>query len=147
MPQHRMVPRTRPQGKAAALGESQAAGSAPGVGATDRDVEFGLEDAVRPMLEAVVRMAGAAAGTLRVLTDDRQRLEPRVAVGVPQGMDPAGRGALAFWCRECSESRNPDSDCVRNRLCGAEDRFSLDLSGQACRHVVAVPLRHRNVPV
>ena len=152
MPQQWIVPRSRPQGKAAASGESQAAGSAPGGAAAVRDVEFGnsefgLEDAVRPMLEAVVRMAGATAGTLRVLAGDRQRLEPRVAVGIPQGMDPAGRGALASWCRQCSESRNPDSDCVRNRLCGAEDRFSLDLSGQACRHVVAVPLRHRNVPV
>ncbi len=152
MPQQWIVPRSRPQGKAAASGESQAAGSAPGGAGAVRDVEFGssefgLEDAVRPMLEAVVRMAGATAGTLRVLAGDRQRLEPRVAVGIPQGMDPAGRGALASWCRQCSESRNPDSDCVRNRLCGAEDRFSLDLSGQACRHVVAVPLRHRNVPV
>ena len=152
MPQQWIVPRSRPQGKAAASGESQAAGSAPDGAAAVRDVEFGnsefgLEDAVRPMLEAVVRMAGATAGTLRVLTGDRQRLEPRVAVGIPRGMDPAGRGALASWCRQCSESRNPDSDCVRNRLCGAEDRFSLDLSGQACRHVVAVPLRHRNVPV
>ena len=152
MPQQWIVPRSRPQGKAAASGESQAAGSPPGGAAADPDdefgnTEFGLEDAVQPMLEAVVRMAGATAGTLRVLAGDRQRLEPRVAVGIPQGMDPAGRGALASWCRQCSESQNPDSDCVRNRLCGAEDRFSLDLSGQACRHVVAVPLRHRNVPV
>lgn len=152
MPQQRIVPRSQPQGKAAESGGSQAAGSAPGGAAADRNVEFGnsefgLDDAVRPLLEAVVRMAGATAGTLRVLAGDRQRLEPRVAVGIPQGMDPAGRGALASWCRQCSESRNPDSDCVRNRLCGAEDRFSLDLSGQACRHIVAVPLRHRNVPV
>ena len=152
MPQQWIVPRSRPQGKAAASGESRAAGSASCGAPADRDAEFGygefgLEDAVRPMLEAVVRMAGATAGTLRLLAGDRQRLEPRVAVGIPQDMDPAGRGALASWCRQCSESQNPDSDCVRDRLCGAEDRFSLDLSGQACRHVVAVPLRHRNVPV
>jgi two-component system nitrate/nitrite sensor histidine kinase NarX len=152
MPQQRIVPRSLPEGKAGPRREAQSAGSARGEVEAARsiesgDAEFGLEDAVRPMLEAVVRMAGAAAGTIGLLAGDHQRLEPRVAVGMRPGMDPAGRGALTSWCRECAESRNPDSECVRSRLCGAEDRFSVDLSGQACRHVVVVPLRHRNAAV
>ena len=151
MPQQWIVPRSVAEGKTGPRLGAQSATplerAAADRGPESGSAEFGLEDAVRPMLEAVVRMAGAAAGTIRLLGGDRLQLEPRVAVGMPQGMDPAGRGALAFWCQQCAESRNPDSECVRNRLCGAEDRFSLDLSGPACRHVVAVPLRHRNAPV
>jgi two-component system nitrate/nitrite sensor histidine kinase NarX len=152
MQQQRILPRSVPEGKTDPRQGAHSTATPLERARADRDVEFGsvefgLEDAVRPMLEAVVQMAGAAAGTIRLLGGDRLQLVPRVAVGMPQGMDPAGRGALAFWCQQCAESRNPDSECVRNRLCGAEDRFSLDLSGPACRHVVAVPLRHRNAPV
>ena len=152
MPQQWMVPRSAPEGKAGPRREAQPEARAPGETATARGVEsgdtgFALENAVRPMLEAVVRIAGAAAGTIRLVAGDQARLEPYVAVGMRPGMDPAGRGALTYWCRECAESRNPDSECVRARLCGAEDRFSVDLSGQACSHVVVVPLRHRDAPV
>ncbi len=152
MPQHWSLPRNAGDGEVEPLSETRTAAGSPAEAMADRGVEsvgpeFGLEDALRPMLEAVVRMAGAAAGTIRLLAGDRLRLESRAAVGMPPGTDPAGAGALAYWCRQCPESRNPDSECLRNRLCGAEDQFSLDLSGRACRHVVAVPLRHRTVPV
>jgi two-component system nitrate/nitrite sensor histidine kinase NarX len=106
-----------------------------------------LEAALSPMLEAVVGIAGATAGTVRVVGQDGVRLEPGVAVGLPAGMGHSGAGALAFWCSRCAEARNPDADCVKSRLCGVEERFSVDLSGPACRHVVAVPLRFRGAPV
>ncbi len=106
-----------------------------------------LEAALSPMLEAVVGMAGATAGAVRVVAADGVHLEPGIAVGLPAGMGRTGAGAIAFWCSRCEEARNPDSDCVKSHLCGAEDRFSIDLSGPACRHVVAVPLRFRGVAV
>ncbi len=106
-----------------------------------------LEAALSPMLEAVVGMAGAAAGAVRVVAADGVHLEPGIAFGLPAGMARTGAGAIAFWCGRCDEARNPDSDCVKSHLCGAEDRFSIDLSGPACRHVVAVPLRFRGAAV
>jgi two-component system nitrate/nitrite sensor histidine kinase NarX len=92
------------------------------------------------MLEAVVEMAGASAGVLRVVGLDGT-LEPTLAVGLPGDLGRAGAGAIAFWCGRCEEARNPGSDCVRSGLCAAEDRFSLELTGRACRHVLAVPVR------
>ena len=107
-----------------------------------------LEAALSPMLEAVVGMAGATAGAVRVVAADGVHLEPGIAVGLPAAMGRSGAGAIAIWCSRCAESRNPDSDCVREPICcGAEDRFSIDLSGPVCRHVVAVPLRYRGAPV
>jgi two-component system nitrate/nitrite sensor histidine kinase NarX len=99
------------------------------------------------MLEAVVGMAGATAGALRVIGVDGVRLEPGIAVGLPESMGRTGAGAIAFWCGRCREAKDPESECVQSRLCGAEERFSVDLSGPACRHVVAVPLRFRGAAV
>ncbi len=106
-----------------------------------------LEAALSPMLEAVVGMAGATAGAVRVVAADGVHLEPGIAVGLPAAMGRSGAGAITFWCSRCDQARNPDADCVKSRLCGAEDRFSIDLSGPACRHVVAVPLRFRGAAV
>jgi len=106
-----------------------------------------LEAALAPMLDAVVGMAGATAAVLRIVRQDGIHLDPGVAVGLPPGLGRAGAGALAFWCSHCDEAKNPEADCVKSRLCGSESRFSVDLSGPACRHVVAVPLRFRGVPV
>lgn len=92
----------------------------PGATSSDSDAET----AVRPLLEAAVRMAGAAAAKIRM-----------------------GRGAFAIWCGQCPDSRNPDSDCVRDQLCGAGDAFTEEPSGQVCRHIVTVPLRCGGAPV
>ncbi len=106
-----------------------------------------LEAALAPMLEAVVGMAGANAGALRVVGEDGIGLEPGIAVGLPEQLGRTGAGAITFWCGRCSEAKDPHSECVRSRLCGAEERFSVDLSGRACRHVVAVPMRFRGAAV
>jgi len=107
--------------------------------------ELEIEHSVRPMLEAVVRMAGAAAGAIRLDAGNSSRPRPELAVGLPAGTDAGS--AFAVWCGRCNESRNPDSECVRNRTCGAGESVAGDQSGRVCRHVVAVPLRYRGVPV
>lgn len=106
-----------------------------------------VEAALSPMLEAVVAMAGATAAVVRVVGADGVRLEPGLGVRLPAAIARTGAGALAFWCGRCAEARNPESDCVKSRLCGAEERFSVELCGPACRRVVAVPLRFRDATV
>jgi two-component system, NarL family, nitrate/nitrite sensor histidine kinase NarX len=113
--------------------------------ATGADHEF--ENPVRPMLAAVVRMAGAAAGAIRLRADDSSKRRPSLAVGLPAGADAAAGGVFASWCRQCSESRDPDADCVRDRVCGNGESEGSELSRQLCRHVVVVPLGCRGVPV
>ena len=105
------------------------------------------EGSLRPMLEAVVRLAGATGGAIRAIGADRSHLEPGIAVGLPPGMDRTDIGAIAVWCSRCDESRNSDSDCGKSGVCGSEERFLVDLADPACRHVMAIPLRHRGEPV
>jgi two-component system nitrate/nitrite sensor histidine kinase NarX len=97
------------------------------------------------MLEAVVRMAGATAGAIRLDIGESSRRRKGLGVGLPAGVEPIG--VFAVWCGQCAESRNPESECVRNRICGAGESVAGEQSGQICRHVLAVPLRYRGVPV
>ena len=104
----------------------------------DQDLRAALE----PMLDAVVRMAGATAGSIAVIDEDGTRYDPVVTVG-----PAAGDGGLAAWCPRCADSRSPESACVKSDLCGHGERIPADTLGAVCRHVVAVPLRHKDRPV
>ena len=106
-----------------------------------------FEAALVPMLEAVVDMAGAAAGTVRIVTANGANLEPGIAVGLPASMGRTGIGAIAFWCDRCATTKNPDGDCENGRRRAAMTRLAADFFGPVCRHVVAVPLRFRGTAV
>jgi two-component system nitrate/nitrite sensor histidine kinase NarX len=103
-----------------------------------------LEAILEPMLGAIVRIAGANAGIVRVIGVDGSCYEPVVATGIP-GAGPAH--ALAAWCETCAESRNARSECVTSELCGRDERMTADVLGPVCKHIVAVPLRHKDRPV
>ena len=45
------------------------------------------------------------------------------------------------------QSRDAASECVKNEICGNTDRFPADVLGALCKHIVSVPLRHRDFPV
>jgi two-component system, NarL family, nitrate/nitrite sensor histidine kinase NarX len=99
---------------------------------------------LEPMLGAIARMADASAGTVRVIGEDGACHEPVVAIGLPRGAGDAGAGALAAWCGACAESRDAGSECVKSQLCGHDERIPADAFGPVCKHIVAVPLRHRD---
>ncbi len=102
-----------------------------------------LREVLGPMLDALLQLAGAIAGTVRVWRTDDAGLEPVLTIGQPAGPGPRGEGTLAAWCNACAEAGRPESECVRQQLCGREDRFPVDRLGPVCRHVVAVPLHHK----
>ena len=110
---------------------------------------FGADAGVilEPMLGALVRLAGATAATVRVVSDDGARFEPVSAVGLPDRLGRRGAGAVEYWCGACAEARQPDSDCVKRHVCGSESRFPVDRLGAVCHHIVAVPLQHKGRPV
>jgi two-component system nitrate/nitrite sensor histidine kinase NarX len=101
-----------------------------------------LRVAIEPVLEAIVRLAGAAGGAVNVTGHDGMQHDPVVGVGIVPGM-----GALSSWCASCAESRRTDSECVRDDLCGHDERLRADVLGPVCKHVMAVPLRHQDQPV
>jgi two-component system nitrate/nitrite sensor histidine kinase NarX len=106
-----------------------------------------LETVLGPMLDAIVRLAGADAGAVRALGVDGAHLEPVVAVGFSGVKSRAAVAPLAAWCGACSEARDAASECVRSGRCGHDDPLPAAVLGLACRHVVSVPLRHRDRPV
>jgi len=93
------------------------------------------------MLAAIVRLTGASAAVLRVAASDPETLELAAAVGLPGAAPEPAAGAIARLCESCPEAGRADSDCVRDGLCGRDDRFPAELSGRTCKHMVAVPLR------
>jgi two-component system nitrate/nitrite sensor histidine kinase NarX len=99
------------------------------------------------MLAAIVRLAGADAGTVRVIASDGSCYEPVVAVGIPGTPSGARADARSAWCNACAESRDAGSECVRNDICGNDERFPADVLGALCKHIVSVPLRHKDGPV
>jgi len=118
------------------------AGGAPAPADPGARQDGELRSVLAPMLEAIVRLAGANAGTINVIGPDGSRYEPVVTVGLVQG-----QGVLQSVCTTCEESSNADSDCVRSDLCGHDDRIPTDILGRVCKHVVGVPLRHKDRPV
>lgn len=106
-----------------------------------RGKEAGLDDAIAPMLDAVVHFAGAAGGAIRVSKPDGAGMAPIVVTG-PGSRPAAGEGVLARWCGRCSESSDPASACVREQLCGHDERLPARRLESVCRHILVVPLHH-----
>lgn len=100
-----------------------------------------VTEALQPMLEAVVRLAGATAATVRLVRADG-------AAGAL--VATIGRSAIAPatpWCAVCDEAVDPTSECVLRHVCGSADQLVASTVTQVCRHVAVVPLEHRTRPV
>ncbi|MBK7083012.1 MAG: GAF domain-containing protein [Betaproteobacteria bacterium] len=96
---------------------------------------------LEPMLDAVVRLAGASAGSAAVVDGGGEAWQPVAAVGVA-GRRPL-QSAVLSWCETCAEGQDPQSDCVRRGVAGGAERFPVDRPGSVCRHVTALPLTSR----
>ncbi len=133
------------------LGDRDPAGPSPGGVATPAAAAARapdaptpeLEAALAPMLEAMVRIAGASAGTVGILAAGSLNPEPVIAVGLPRDLPRSGAGAIAFWCDRCNYADRSDPDCANNRRHADENRLAVEWSGPVCRRVVAVPLRYQ----
>jgi len=106
-----------------------------------------LDGALEAMLGAVVRLAGATAGIIRVTGRDGMPLQPVAAAGFAVAVGPRGAGALESWCGTCMEAGHGETDCTRSDLCGREHRFPAERLGSVCKHIVAVPLQRKGQPV
>ncbi len=145
MLQHDERPRTGEAGLADAIGSDARIGSPVGsraVGPSQPDSR-GTEPAqvLEPMLEAVLRLAGATAATVRLVGADGVAGAPVAAVGHPT------RAPSERWCAVCDEAVDHDSECVLRHVCGSADQLVASSVTQVCRHIAAVPLEHRGRPV
>lgn len=100
-----------------------------------------VADALEPMLDAVVRLAGATAASVRLVAADGAAGDRVASVGDPRSAPSAP------WCAVCSETLDPSSECVQRHVCGSADSQVVQCVTQVCRHIAIVPLEHRGHPV
>jgi len=135
-------PERVPQGGHGSFGTSAGQGAGAGFAADgENDAQdcraVDLSGILEPMLEAVVRLAGATEAIVRPLTADGSAGAPVASVG--------GRGGVASapWCAACAETVDAGSECVVRHVCGHPDRMVAAEIAQVCSHITAVPLEHR----
>lgn len=121
-----------PAGSSALLGEI-AAGLAMG-----SDLESLLERFLRP----IMRLAGAQAGAVRVLSEAGDRLDLVSSVGLPAEL--AARGTSAHrHCGHCGDAADGQPMVWATDLRACSERSGSAYFGQGCQRLLAVPLRHR----
>ncbi|MCC7327451.1 MAG: hypothetical protein IT521_11680 [Burkholderiales bacterium] len=118
------------------------AGARPGSSSPDAQRDADLGAVLSPMLFAMVRLAGADAGVIKVIGQDGASFESVADTGLPRSDEER-----ASWCATCVESRDVESSCVKSNLCGHDERIPADVLGFVCKHRIAVPLRYRDRPV
>jgi two-component system, NarL family, nitrate/nitrite sensor histidine kinase NarX len=103
---------------------------------TDADVEALLAR----YLGTLVRIAGASAGAVRLLTEDGAHLRLVAALGLPDDVLRAER-IVRLDCGPCGEAVRRDSE-----LCSRELERCVELTASPffgrCAEVCAIPLRH-----
>lgn len=102
-----------------------------------------LEALLSQFLDPIVRLAGAQAGVVRVLSEDGEHLRMVGDVGLPPGVRLVER-SVSRHCGTCGVAADSDapawtvdmSNCARHHP--GDPRFYQD-----CPSMLAVPLRHR----
>ncbi len=109
--------------------------------ASSLSTEATLDELVSRYLSTMVRVAGALAGTVRLLTPDGRQLRLVSSVGLPPEMIERER-LVARDCGVCGESLD-----VAQATWSGEPRVCRGMNPGAfvpgCGEVVAVPLQHR----
>ena len=101
-----------------------------------------LQALLQRFLEPVMRLAGARAGAVRVLSDDGRRLELVSEVGLPQHVACAER-AVDRHCGVCGAAADGDRIAWSRNVESCARRSAAVYFGRECRRVMAVPLQHR----
>jgi two-component system nitrate/nitrite sensor histidine kinase NarX len=110
--------------------------------ATSLSSDADLEQLLERFLQTMIRLAGASAGAVRVVSSDGAHMRLVGAIGLPQdvidreylvpiGCGVCGKAAQHFAIQESEASAN----CHEVTL--------LDYFGDGCKNVIAVPLRHK----
>jgi len=94
-------------------------------------------------LEPIVRLAGAQAGAVRVLSDDGQTLQLVSAVGMPEGVCEREQ-AVDRHCGHCGSAADGQALVWASDLQACARHSPGGFFGQECRRLLAVPLRHRD---
>jgi two-component system, NarL family, nitrate/nitrite sensor histidine kinase NarX len=94
-------------------------------------------------LDPIIRLAGAQAGAVRVLSDAGDQLQLISERGLPAGLC-GDAPAVGRHCGHCGRAADGVELVWATDLSGCSARSGRGFFGQACRGLLAVPLRHRD---
>ncbi len=93
-------------------------------------------------LDPIVRLAGAQAGAVRVLSEAGDQLELVSSLGLPAGVCDR-RPAVDAHCGHCGAAADGHRLVWATDLRACAERSTGQFFGQACQRLLAVPLQHR----
>lgn len=100
-----------------------------------------VEDLLGRFLSTMIRLAGADAGAVRVITADGAHLRLVGALGLPPEVVEKER-YVALGCGICGKATREHSiESSSDEVC--RENTALGYFGDRCKNVVAVPLRHK----
>jgi len=101
-----------------------------------------LHDLLQRFLTPIMRIAGARAGAVRVLSAGGDRLQMISQVGLPEPVVCAER-SVDPACGVCGSAFTRDTVVWADDVGHCARRSAESYFGQDCRHLLAVPLTHR----
>lgn len=125
-----------------------ASGAAPVSGEILSEIASSLSNAedldalLRRFLDVILGLAGAAAGTARVLGDDATQLRLIGAVGLPPEVLEREL-AIERPCGACGEAVRLNTIQDLSDLQACAEHASADYFGRECQRILAVPLVHK----
>lgn len=101
-----------------------------------------IEDLLERFLGTMIKLAGAYAGAVRVLTAEGSHLRLVGAIGLPQHVIDREQN-ITVECGVCGHAAREHliQDTTDMHICRQNSK--LDFFGEECKQVVAVPLRHK----
>ena len=110
---------------------------------TSLSSDANIEQLLGRFLSTMVRLAGAQAGAVRVITDDRMHLRLIGSVGLPPDL-VEHEALVSVDCGVCGKAAREVSVSSWNNVAFCQRQANDTYFSSTCNSVVAVPLMHNN---
>jgi two-component system nitrate/nitrite sensor histidine kinase NarX len=109
---------------------------------TSLSSDSNIEDLLERFLSTMIRLAGAHAGAVRILTADGQHMRLIGSIGLPPEVIEREQ-YTALECGVCGKAARDHSveSSHTGKVC--HENMALDFFGGVCRNIIAVPLTHK----
>ena len=110
---------------------------------TSLSTDANVEQLLGRFLTTMVRLAGAQAGAVRVITDDRTHLKLISSVGLPAELVEHEQ-IMGLDCGVCGKAAREVTVSSWTNVAYCQKHANASYFNDACTSVVAVPLMHKN---
>lgn len=109
---------------------------------TSLSSDSNIEELLERFLSTMIRLAGANAGAVRILTSDGSHLRMVGSIGLPQEVIEREQ-FVPLDCGVCGQATREHSIQTGNHAHACKENSTLSYFGEGCQNVIAVPLRHK----